>query len=122
MKLIKFVVVLLIVVVSISCKKDSPTATETGPMVEGTVAYTSGGGTWEIYYPPGFYLKDPQWIRGSGNSKMMFYVHTKIDSTYLTKRVRVEGDLFEHKPKVDSASVDYSSYYYMNVKTISIIN
>ncbi len=62
-------------------------------IIEGTVKYLSyQNGITEAFYPPGYILTNyQQFIALPPNISQVIYIEGEIDSSYINKRVKIEG-------------------------------
>ena len=80
-------------------------------IVEGIVAYSTGGGTREIRYPRGFVLTRCKWVLNPPpDSRGDFYLRGSIDSSYIHKHVRVEGTFHN------------SGFGYIQIERLELLN
>ena len=96
------IIVLSLILFLVGCNKETtppnstpiditPASTKTILGAEGTVIYYPGGGTVELFLPPGFMIKVSRWNTEYPDSAKVTYLSGRIDSSYLNKRVRVVG-------------------------------
>lgn len=90
-------------------------------IVEGTVLYSSGGGTREMLYPPGYVLANIQWVTPTLDSPSPVYVSGVVGSGHVNKHVRVFGTRAIVTRHGTPSSYIYS-YSRIAVDSVRIIN
>jgi hypothetical protein len=93
-------------------------------IVEGIVGYYSGINTRETYYHEAFILQQYNWmVNPPPIQRSVMYLEGSIDSSYMNKRVRIEGvyHIPMYEPRMPDSGPNYTSEMYFQIKDIQIL-